>query len=104
MSDIPPIDIRPDHWVIVRDILRARMPGCEVWAFGSRAKGKAKPWSDLDLAIVAERPFPALMIAALAEDFADSDLPWKVDVVDRAAARPSFQAIIDRDKVPVQRG
>lgn len=45
------LDIRADHWEIVRAILRRRVPGHEVWAFGSRAKQTAKPHSDLDLAV-----------------------------------------------------
>jgi predicted nucleotidyltransferase len=45
----PLIDIRPDHWVIVRDILQRHVPQFEVWAFGSRATWKAKEYSDLEL-------------------------------------------------------
>ncbi len=72
----PPIDIRPDHWTIVRDILNRHLPQYEVWAFGSRTKGTARPYSDLDLAIIADVPLPLDVTAALAEDFSESDLPW----------------------------
>lgn len=34
----PNIDISPDQWDIVRNILQEHVPGLEVWAFGSRAK------------------------------------------------------------------
>jgi type I restriction enzyme S subunit len=50
-ADTPNIDIRPDHWKIVRDILQKHVPEYEVWAFGSRAKKTAKKHSDLDLCI-----------------------------------------------------
>jgi len=40
--------------------------------------------------------------AALTDAFADSDLPWKVDVVDWVTTSPSFRKIIKRDKVLVQ--
>ncbi len=43
------------------------------------------------------------MIEDLKEDFSDSDLPWRVDVVDWASTDPAFQAIIARNKVVVQR-
>lgn len=56
MSDTPNIDIRPDHWQIVRDILRKHVPQYAVWAFGSRAKWLAKQYSDLDLAIITDQP------------------------------------------------
>jgi type I restriction enzyme S subunit len=99
MGDRPPIDIRPDLWVIVRDILHRHVPEHEVWAFGSRVKGPAKPYSDLDLAVISEQPLPLDVVAKLAEDFSESDLPWRVDVVDWAAASESFRKIIERDKV-----
>ncbi|HNO74104.1 MAG TPA: restriction endonuclease subunit S [Nitrosomonas mobilis] len=101
---VPLIDIRPDHWEIVRDILKKHVPQYAVWAFGSRAKWHAKPYSDLDLAIITDKPLSLAVSAALADDFSESDLPWKVDVVDWATISASFREIIERDKVVVQEG
>jgi len=102
MPDVPNIDIRPDLWEIVRGILQKHVAQYTVWAFGSRAKWTAKPYSDLDLAVITDKPLPLSVSAALKEDFAESDLPWRVDVVDWAATNASFQEIITRDKVVVQ--
>jgi predicted nucleotidyltransferase len=77
-----PIAVSPDEWHIVRTLLRKLLPDCEVWAFGSRAGGQPKPFSDLDLALIAERPIGLGVLAALAEVFSESDLPWRVDLVD----------------------
>jgi type I restriction enzyme S subunit len=41
--------------------------------------------------------------AALAEDFSESDLPWKVDIVDWATTGESFRKIIRDSRVVVQR-
>ena len=98
----PCVDLRPDHWEIVRGILQKHVPQYEVWAFGSRAKGSAKPYSDLDLAVITCQPLPLTIAANLADDFSESDLPWKVDVVDWATTRESFRKIIEQDKVVVQ--
>jgi len=100
----PLIDIRPDHWAIVADILRRHVPDREVWAFGSRAKWNAKEYSDLDLAVIGQTPLSLSVSAALADDFSESDLPFKVDVVDWATTGESFRKIIERDKVVVQEG
>lgn len=100
---VPGIDVRPEHWVIVQRILRQHVPDLEVWAFGSRARHAAKPYSDLDLAIRGHRPLGLAVLAALADDFSESDLPWKVDVVDWATTSEPFRRIIERDKVVVQR-
>lgn len=99
----PLIDIRPDHWAIVRDILRKHVPRHEVWAFGSRAKWTAKEYSDLDLAVIGDEPLPLAVSAALADELSESDLPWKVDVVDWATTKPEFRKIIERGKVVVKK-
>lgn len=104
MADGPTIDIKPLHLRIVLDVLNRRVPQYPVWAFGSRARCKAKPYSDLDLAIIAEKPLPMATRAALAEDFSESDLPWRVDVVDWSTTSESFRTIIERDKVILTTG
>jgi type I restriction enzyme S subunit len=98
----PPIDIRPADWTIVKRILARHVPASEVWAFGSRAKRTAKPYSDLDLAVISPEPLPASITAALADDFAESDLPWKIDVVDWATTSDALKTIINRDKIVIQ--
>lgn len=102
MPEMPKIDVRQDLWEIVRGILQEHVPQYAVWAFGSRAKWKAKRYSDLDLAIIADRPLSLSVSAALADAFSESDLPWRVDVVDWATTSESFRRIIERDKVVVQ--
>lgn len=101
-DDCPPIEVRPDLWAIVRHILQTHVPGYEVWAFGSRVQGRAKPYSDLDLAIITTQPLPLNVGAALAEAFSESDLPWKVDVLDWASTSEAFRHIIDAHHVVVQ--
>ena len=99
----PLIDIRPDHWAIVHDILQKHVPQYEVWAFGSRAKWTTKEYSDLDLAVITDKPLSLSVSAALSDDLSESDLPWKVDIVDWATTSESFRKIIERDKVVVQK-
>jgi type I restriction enzyme S subunit len=95
-----PIDIRPEHLAIVQKILRDVLPrDAKIWVFGSRAKWTTKDSSDLDLAIDAGRQLTRKEEAALAEMFDDSDLPYKVDVVDMHSVSDSFRQIIERDKV-----
>lgn len=100
--DDPTLDMQPAHRAIVRDILARHASGVEVWAFGSRARGGAKPYSDLDLAIVGTQALTPTQGAALATAFEESDLPWRVDIVDWATTDEAFRRIILRDKVVVQ--
>lgn len=100
----PDVDMRPSEWLIVSDILRRYVPAHEVWAFGSRAKRTAKPYSDLDLAIITDQPLSLEVAAALRGAFSESELPWKVDVVDWATVDESFRNIIRAERVVVQVG
>ena len=98
----PPIDLRPDHWAIVCDILRRHIPDRKVLVFGSRATWTAKDYSDLDLAILGDAPLPLDTISALAETFGESDLPFKVDLVDWARVDEAFREVIRRAGVDMK--
>lgn len=102
LAGSPPIEIRSEHWSIVRGILGELVSDREVWAFGSRALFRAKKHSDLDLAILGEEALSLTALAALRDAFEESDLPFRVDVVDWATAGEAFRRIIERDRVVVQ--
>ena len=99
---VPTIDLRPDHWDIIRSALRRHVPDRKVLAFGSRATWTAKDHSDLDLAIMGEEPLPLHAASALSEALGDSDLPFRVDIVDWARIDDGFRTIISRHAVSVQ--
>lgn len=94
------LTLSPQELEIVQQILWKNVPQFEVWAFGSRVKGKARAYSDLDLVVITQEPLDFLTLANLTDDFSDSDLPWKVDIVDWATTSEAFRAII-REKYEV---
>ena len=102
MSVAPNLDLRPDHWAIVRDALSRHVPDREVLAFGSRATWTAKDYSDLDLAIMGEEPLSLRASSALDETLVESDLPFRVDIVDWARTDDSFRRIIRLHGIVVQ--
>jgi len=89
------LDLTPEHLLEVRCILQLNVPGRTVRAFGSRVQGTAKPFSDLDLAVMGDAPLDFRTLAALKDAFAESDLPFRVDVVDWAATSEAFRGIIE---------
>lgn len=90
-----PIDLPEDHRGLVLGILAAHLPqGSAMWVFGSRATGRARPFSDLDLAIDAGRRLTLDEIATLVEEFTESDLPYKVDIVDWRGVDRRFRQMI----------
>ena len=101
-TSVPSVDLRPDHWAIVHRALRCHVPDREVLAFGSRATWTAKDYSDLDLAVMGEEPLSLRTVSALDEALGESDLPFKVDVVDWARIDDDFRTIVVRHGVVVQ--
>lgn len=96
------IDLSPMDRAEVLRILKAHLPGFEVWVFGSRVQGTARTYSDLDLAVITQRPLPLEIMADLKEAFDQSDLTIKVDVVDWATTGDAFRRIIQGKKVVLQ--
>lgn len=88
---LPDIEIEPHHWAIVADILEQQLPDHEVWAFGSRARHSAKRYSDLDLVVISDEPLPLQQLARVNAEFSDSDLPWRVDLLDWATTGETFR-------------
>lgn len=72
------IDIRPADLVIMRDILTSTLPPeARVWVFGSRATGRARRASGLDLAIDAGRKLTAHERIALNEALTNRICPTR---------------------------
>jgi uncharacterized protein len=88
------IDLAPKHLDEVKRILAEQVPGVEVRAYGSRVSGTARPYSDLDLALVGDEKIDGRRIEALKDAFAESDLPFMVDVLDFHAISESFRQVI----------
>lgn len=89
------------HLRLVQAILQSRAPGLRVLAYGSRARGDAVAHSDLDLLIDSDAPLDELLLAQLSLDFADSDLPFRVEVVDGARVSAEFRRRIADDLAPI---
>ncbi len=96
------IDLPSDHKRLVLNILRANLPpSTKAWIFGSRATGRARRYSDLDLTIDAGRRLTLDETAKLAEAFSDSDLLYKVDLVDWQNIDDRWREKIMADRVPL---
>jgi len=94
-----PLDLNRAELATVEAILAKHVPDADIWVFGSRATGQSKKYSDLDLCIKANHSLGLDVMSALAEDFSESDLPWKVDMVDWWCVSDEFRAIMDRDRI-----
>lgn len=97
----PNIDLNPHDLAEVQRILKEYVPHYEVWAFGSRAAWTAKAYSDLDLAIITDKPLSLGTLADLKNAFDESDLSIKVDLVDWATTGEAFREIIKKTALKI---
>ncbi|MBF0565614.1 MAG: restriction endonuclease subunit S [Nitrospirae bacterium] len=98
------IDINPNHLETVKRILAEHVPDCEVRAYGSRVTWTAKDYSDLDLAVVGTQPLESRTLHRLKEAFEESDLPFRVDVLDWHRIHESFRKEIEKHFEVVSKG
>lgn len=80
---------------IILAIIEEYVPSCEVRAFGSRVKGKIKPYSDLDLAIVGKSELGMSLLFDIKEAFQQSELTFRVDLLDWHTISPEFKKVIE---------
>lgn len=83
------------HLEIIKSIF-SKYP-YKFYAFGSRAKGTAGKYSDLDLCYQEEIPWNIL--SHIQEDFEESDLPFKIDLVNWKHMDSNFLKLIEKDLV-----
>lgn len=86
----------------VRAILARIAPEARVLAFGSRVHGRnLKPFSDLDLAIVQDKRLAPGAMVDLQVAFAESDLPFRVDLVELDRVDDAFREQIETEHRPI---
>ena len=94
----------PSEWAIeeARCIVRGLLSGSGVKAFlfGSRARGDAGRFSDIDIAVNAgAKPVSGNLMALLSEAFELSRIPFFVDLVDTYRASPAVKLAIAEEGI-----
>ena len=67
-----------EEWELIRSVLAAHPEVTQVKLFGSRAKGNAKPGSDIDLAFFGA--LDDLQAQSIQSELEELPLPYKFDV------------------------
>ncbi len=87
----------------IKEILRRYIPNERVLAFGSRVhQHNLKTFSDIDLAIMTTQPLNNKVYMQLKETFEESNLPFRVDLVDWSLISDSFRNIILKNHEQIQ--
>ncbi|MGB7581511.1 MAG: nucleotidyltransferase domain-containing protein, partial [Sedimentisphaerales bacterium] len=87
------------HLQYLLEQLKLYIPAATVWAFGSRVKWSHHPASDLDLAVLCDKETAKKILPKLNEVFVESDLPFKVQLLDFNRLPPNMQDNIKKKYV-----
>ena len=87
------IDINTHDRDILFSLLTRFLPDATVWAFGSRVKGNAMPWSDLDLVVFtgADHKY---RLSLLREALNESNLSFRTQLLEWDHLPGNFKANI----------
>lgn len=96
MIDLPEADL-----ATVKHLLSKYLPDCKAYAFGSRVRGTARKYSDLDLAIESDKPVDLARQESLRDALSESDLPILVDLVDLCTVSETFRKRIEETREPL---
>ena len=90
---------KPEHKI--KDVLEKFLDpkDYEFFVFGSRAEGRANSFSDYDIGISGKRSIPLKTLSLVREAFEESDLPFKVDIVDFSQVSKKFRDQALKEKV-----
>lgn len=95
--------LESDQLETVQRILGLHFEGLEVWAYGSRVTGvDLTPETELELVVITEKPLSFEDMTSVEKAFADSGLPFRVDVIDWVKLPESLQKQIKKEHDVVQ--
>ena len=88
------------HLNFIKETLKKYIPNpdAKFYIFGSRAKGKYKEYSDIDIAIDCKN-LEANIKSKLELEFENSTFPYEVDIIDLNSIKENFKSIIQDDLV-----
>lgn len=80
-------------------IITALIPQARIYLFGSRARGTASKWSDIDLALDAQERLDYRDVNEINDLMGAMRTPYKVEVVDLYGVSDTMRNEILRDRV-----
>lgn len=89
------------HVQYILEQIKLYVPEATVWAFGSRVKGSHRPASDLDLAVLCDKETAKRQLPKLNDVFVESDVPFKIQLLDFNRLPENMQQNIKKEFVIV---
>lgn len=90
------IDLESEYIEFIKKVVSSFLRDYKLYIFGSRAKNKARKYSDIDIAIDSEE-LDGEIKSRLEFEFENSTIPYEVDIVDLKNISESFKNLIKND-------
>lgn len=90
------IDLNEKYISFIKETVYHYLQNCEIYLFGSRTKGTAKKYSDIDIALKSPNLNENILLKII-NDFENSTLPYEVDVLDLNNISETFRQYIEQD-------
>ena len=95
------IALTPDQQAWVQQVVHGIVPRAQIMVFGSRATGKARPFSDLDLLLSVPEPLTWQQRCMLTDTFDNGPLPFRVDVVETPNLSAHMRSRVLQEALPL---
>lgn len=90
------IDLDEKYITFIKKAFDERLNNYKLYLFGSRAKGRARKYSDIDLAVDSAELTDKIK-SDLEIYFTDSTIPYEIDIVDLNNINDNFKNLIKND-------
>ena len=91
------LDLEKKYQDFIIDLVSKIVPEGEIFIYGSRTKGKALKYSDVDIALKSGEEIPFDTVLKLKAFFSDSTFPYMVDIIDLNSISENFKNRIQKD-------
>lgn len=91
------ISLEKKHYDVLKSILK--QAGVKFYIFGSRTKNKHKKFSDIDLCY--KEPLSRKLLVKIKTELSESNIPYKIDIIDWNKCDPGFQDLIKDDLLEI---
>lgn len=95
------LDLDKKYQDFIIDLISGIVPKAEIFIYGSRVKGKALKYSDVDIALKCSDEIPFDSILRIKALFHDSTFPYMVDVIDLNSISEKFFNLIKNDLIKI---
>lgn len=95
------IDLEEKYISFIKEVIFKYLQEGKIYLFGSRAKGKARKYSDIDIAL-DNKDLDKTILLKIKNEFENSTLPYEVDVLDLNNISESFKKHIIDDLTEIK--